>query len=88
MLPLNYAMLKYFTCHDEACVDDIMVELAPEYASFAAFTKPRMQEALMTARRNGLIDEVRFDLDAEDELRVFYRADSAQRRTISVYLGS
>ena len=54
----------------------------------SSFTKPRMQEALMTARRNGLIDEVRFDLDAEDELRVFYRADSAQRRTISAYLGS
>ena len=88
MLPLNYAMLKYFTCHDEACVDDVMAELAPEYASFAAFTKPRMQEALMTAHKNGLIDEISFDLDAEGELRVFYRADGAQRRTINAYLGS
>lgn len=88
MLSLNYAMLKYFTCHDEACVDDVMVELAPEYASFAAFTKPRMQEALMTAHKNGLINEVRYDLDAEDELRVFYRADRAQQRTINAYLGS
>ena len=88
MLPLKYAMLKYFTRHDEACVDDVMAELAPEYASFAAFTKSRMQEALMTAHKNGLIDEVRYDLDAEDELRVFYRADRAQQRTINAYLGS
>lgn len=88
MLPLNYAMLKYFTRHGEACVDDVMAELAPEYASFAAFAKPRMQEALMTAHKNGLIDEARYDLDDNDELRVFYRADRAQQRTINAYLGS
>lgn len=88
MLPLNYAMLKYFTRHGEACVDDVMAELAPEYASFAAFTRPRMQEALMTAHKNGLIDEARYDLDDDDELRVFYRADRAQQRTINAYLGS
>ena len=56
MLPLNYAMLDYFVCHDEACVDDVMADLAAEYASFAAFARPRMQEALMTAHKNGLID--------------------------------
>ncbi|MCI7656264.1 hypothetical protein [Collinsella sp. HCP28S3_E9] len=87
MLPLNYAMLDYFVCHDEACVDDVMADLAAEYASFAAFARPRMQEALMTAHKNGLIDEARFDLDAEGELRVYYRASAEQRKVIGAYLG-
>ena len=61
--------------------------LAGEYASFSAFTKPRVQEALMTAEKNGLITESRFDLDVEGELRVFYCASLEQRKTISAYLG-
>lgn len=68
MLPLNYAMLKYFTCHDEACADDVMEALKGEYSSFTAFTKPKMQEALMTAEKNGLISESRFDLDGAGEV--------------------
>lgn len=86
MLPLNYAMLDYFVCHDEACVDDVMADLAAEYASFVAFARPRMQEALMTAHKNGLIDETRFDLNAEGELRVYYRASAEQRKVIGAYL--
>ena len=77
VLPLNYAMLKYFTCHDEACA---------EYSSFTAFTKPKMQEALMTAEKNGLISESRFDLDGAGEVRVYYSADQEQRDTINSYI--
>ena len=61
--------------------------LAGEYASFSAFTKPRVQEALMRAEKNGLITESRLDLDAEGELRVFYCASLEQRKVISAYLG-
>ena len=67
VLPLNYAMLKYFTCHDEACADDV-------------------QEALMTAEKNGLISESRFDLDGAGEVRVYYSADQEQRDTINSYI--
>lgn len=87
MLPLNYAMLRHLICCDEACADDIMTALAGEYASFSAFTKPHVQEALMTAEKNGLITERRLDLDAEGELRVFYCASLEQRKVISAYLG-
>ena len=86
MLPLNYAMLDYFVCHDEACVDDVMADLAAEYASFAAFARPRMQEALMTAEKNGLIGESRVDLDKNGDLRVFYSATPEQRDTINSYI--
>ncbi len=73
MLPLSYAMLRHLICCDEACADDIMTALAGEYASFSAFTKPHVQEALMTAEKNGLITESHLDLDAEGELCVLLR---------------
>ena len=81
VLPLNYAMLKYFTC-----ADDVMEALKGEYSSFTAFTKPKMQEALMTAEKNGLISESRFDLDGAGEVRVYYSADQEQRDTINSYI--
>ena len=64
----------------------INVALKGEYSSFTAFTKPKMQEALMTAEKNGLISESRFDLDGAGEVRVYYSADQEQRDTINSYI--
>ena len=86
MLPLNYAMLKYFSCHLDSSSYDVMEALKGEYSSFTAFTRPKMQEALMTAEKNGLISESRFDLDGAGEVRVFYSADQEQRDTINSYI--
>ncbi len=86
MRPLNYAMLKYFTEVDEACVDDVMDALRGEYASFPAFGKDKMVEAIMTAEKNGLVSESRFDLDASGEVRVYYSSDEEQRSTINSYI--
>ncbi|MCC6099479.1 MAG: hypothetical protein LIV25_09615 [Olsenella sp.] len=86
MRPLNYAMLKYFTTVDEASVDDVMDALKGEYADFTAFKRDKMQEALMTAEKNGLIGESRVDLDDNGELRVFYTATPEQRDTINSYI--
>ncbi len=83
MRPLNYAMLKYFTTVDEASVDDVMKD---HYSTFTAFKRERMQEALMTAEKNGLISETRVDLDDNGDLRVFYGADAEQRDTINSYI--
>ena len=69
MRPLNYAMLKYFTTVDEASVDDVMKDLEADYSTFTAFKRERMQEALMTAEKNGLISETRVDLDDNGDLR-------------------
>lgn len=45
-----------------------------------------MVEALMTAEKNGLIEEARFDLDPEGEVRVFYRATDEQKQQIDSYI--
>lgn len=86
MRPLNYAMLKYFTTASEACVDDVMTALKGDYSSFSAFKRDKMQEALMTAEKNGLIAESRVDLDSNGDLRVFYSATPEQRDTINSYI--
>ncbi|MCI6273787.1 MAG: hypothetical protein MSA61_10625 [Coriobacteriaceae bacterium] len=86
MRPLNYAMLKYFTTVGEAGVDDVMDALKGDYAGFTAFKRDKMQEALMTAEKNGLIGESRVDLDGNGGLRVFYTATPEQRDTINSYI--
>ena len=86
MKPLNYAILKYFTKVTEACADDVMDALRDEYADFKAFTKDAMISAIMTAEANGLLDETRFDMDANNELRVYYRAHEEGAATINHYI--
>lgn len=84
--PLNYAMLKYFTTVDEASVDDVMDALKGEYSNRRAFTREEMTSALMTAEKNGLIEEARIDLDDKDELLVYYHATDEQKQSINSYI--
>lgn len=84
--PLNFAMLKYFTTVDEASVDEVMAALHDEFKNNGAFKKNQMTEAIMTANKNGLIEESRFDLDANDEVRIYYRATDEQKATINSYI--
>ena len=84
--PLNYEMLKYFTRVDEASVDEVMDALKSEYSHHRAFNKKSMIEALMTAEKNGLIAESRFDLDPQGEVRVYYSATKDQKEQINSYI--
>lgn len=86
MIPLNYAILKHFTKVDEACADGVMDALKGQYGDFKAFKKPSVVNALMTAEANGLIEESRFDLDSNQELRVYYRAHAEGAETINNYI--
>ncbi|QJB57079.1 hypothetical protein [Pseudodesulfovibrio sp. zrk46] len=86
MIPLNYAILKMFTKVEEACADCVMDELRGTYGSFKAFKKPAIIESLMTAEANGLLEETRFDLDENNELRVYFRAHEEGAATINKYI--
>jgi len=72
-LPLNYAILLYFTKHEEGDADTVVDELKPEYGSYRAFKRAGVVEALMTAKENGILDEVRTELADGDSLRVWYQ---------------
>jgi len=71
--PLNYAILLYFTKHKEGNADAIIEELKPEYEHYRAFNRPAVVESLMTAKENGILEEVRAELAEDDVLRVWYK---------------
>lgn len=86
MKPLNYAILKYVTTVKEASVDDVMNALRGQYGHFKAFKKGDVLNALMTAEANGLLEEARFDLDSNEEVRVYFRANAEGAATINRYI--
>lgn len=87
MKPLNYAILLYFTEVERACADDVIAALKPQYGHFRGLRKTAVIEALMTAEKNGLIEEEDCDLDDNGELRVYYSANAESRATIHKYIG-
>ena len=86
MRPLYYAMLKWMTTVNEACVADAFDALKGEYGSFKMCRPKPMQEALMTAEKNGLLEESRFDLDANNDLRVYYKVTDYGKQMINDYI--
>ncbi len=86
MKPLNYAILKYFTEVEEACADDVMEALKEDYSNFKAFKKKAVISAIMTAEANGLLEETKFDMDSNNELRVYYKASEEGTATILHYI--
>ena len=83
-LPLNYAILSYFTKHAEGNADSVVEELRPEYGRYRAFKRASVVESLMTAKENGILEEVRTELAGSggagedagtggEVLRVWYR---------------
>ena len=86
MQPLNYAILKYFTNVKEACADDVINALKGDYGKFKALRKNAVIEALMTAEANGLLEETRFEFDAQNELRVYYHAHQEGIDAINAYI--
>ena len=86
MKPLNYAILKYMTTVKEACPENVIDALASQYSTFRAFNKADVLTALLTAEANGLLEESRFDLDDDGELRLFFRAHAEGVETINRYI--
>ena len=86
MLPLYYALMKYYTTVDDACVEDAMEALKGTYSHFKQFKKSSLTEAILTARSNGLLDESRFDLDENNELRVYYKVNDYGTQMIRDYI--
>ena len=86
MRPLYYAMLKWMTTVNEACVADAIDALKGEYGSFKMCRPKPMQEALMTAEKNGLLEESSFDVDEHNELRVYYKVTDYGKQMINDYI--
>lgn len=86
MKPLNYAVLKYFTRVKEACAEDVIEALQPEYGKFKSLNRKDVISALMTAEANGLLEETRFEMDDHNILKIYYHAHQEGADTINKYI--
>jgi len=86
MKPLNYAILKHFTTVKEACAEDVIEALKGEYGNFKALNRAAVIESIMTAEANGLLEETRFEMGADGNLRVYYHAHAEGAATINSYI--
>lgn len=87
LMPLYYAIVKYFMDGEEHCADDVITALEPLYGGYKLLTKKDVEEALDTAKENGLLDEARCDLDDTGALRIFYCVNDFGRDMIDRYIG-
>ena len=74
LMPLYYAIVKQFEAGGELDARDVMAALAPDYGTYKLFTRKDVDEALATAKENGLLDEAGWELDEDGRLAVRYRA--------------
>ncbi len=86
MKPLNFAILKHFTKVKEACAEDVIEALKGQYGNFRALKRDAVIEALMTAEANGLLEETRFEMGQDGNLRVYYHAHEEGAATINQYI--
>lgn len=79
-------MLLLFKDGKERCVNDVINELKGEYNGFKMLKFNSVQEGLMTAKENGLLDETRFDLDEEGKLRVYWKVNDYGMQMMNSYI--
>lgn len=84
--PLNFAILKYFTTVDEACAEDVIGALMADYGDFKTLKKDAVIEALMSAEKNGLLEETKFEEDENGYIRIYYHAHDEGKATINKYI--
>ena len=87
LMPLYYAIVKHFMDSNDYCADDVIEALKPQYGEYKLLTKRDVEEALDTAKENGLLDEARCDLDDDGDLRIFYCVSDFGRDMINRYIG-
>lgn len=87
LMPLYYAIVKHFMSGEKQSAGDVIAALKPLYGGYKLLTKDDVEEALATAKENGLLDEVDCDLDEAGELRIYYRVNDFGRDMIDRYIG-
>lgn len=87
LMPLYYAIVKQFMDGNEYDASEIVRVLEPNYGGYRLLTRRGVEEALATAKENGLLDESRYDVDDAGGLRIFYRVNDFGREMIDRYIG-
>ena len=86
-LPVSSAIMEHFANGKPDCTEGVMHDLAASYSSYKLFTRKDIDEALATAKENGLLDECDWEIDDNGELQTFYVANDFGKDMIQRYIG-
>ena len=87
LMPLYYAILKHFVDGQQYCTQDVIDALKPLYGSYKLLNPKDVEEALATAKENGLLDEVAYDLNDAGALRVYFQMNDFGQDMVDRYIG-
>ena len=87
LIPLYYAIIKHFLDGTEACSDDVVTALSPNYGNYKLLTHKDVEEALATAKENGLLDESNYGIDEKGQLQVYYKVTDFGLDMMDRYIG-
>lgn len=84
--PLYYAIIKLYMDDEPRDALDVVSALEPDYSGYKLLTPKDVDEALATARENGLLDEVNCGLGDNGDLRIYYRMTEFGRDMVMRYI--
>ncbi len=87
LMPLYYAIMKQFMDGRVRSARDVVAALEPHYGGYKLLTNKDVEEALATAKENGLLDEVGCSADQAGELQLRYQVSDFGRDMITSYIG-
>ncbi len=84
--PLYYAIIRLFADSYERTAEDVLSELEPIYSGRKLFTRKGIDEALSTARENGLLEESSYKIRESRDLVVGYTITRFGKEAVAKYL--
>lgn len=84
--PLYYAIIRLFADGCERTSENVLAELEPVYGSRKLFTLKGIDEALATARENGLLEETSYGISESGDLAVGYTIAEFGEEAVVKYL--
>ncbi|MGI5874556.1 MAG: hypothetical protein ACOX8R_07885 [Bacillota bacterium] len=88
MRVFNYAVIKYFTKVKEACPAEVYEALKGEFGSHKMCKPDKVKAAIMTAEKNGLLAETRYELNDNGEVDIYYNCEGEALEAVNRYLGN
>lgn len=88
LLPARTAVLNYMSTVETADVLQVMAALQSQYGSERQFTVPLFLGHLMSLECNGYLEQVGYDLDDKQELRILYKINADGLDAVEKYIAA
>ncbi|KOA48836.1 hypothetical protein BAAM0483_06875 [Bifidobacterium animalis subsp. animalis MCC 0483] len=84
--PLYYAIMLHFASGETDCASGVINSLKNGYANHKQLESSNVDEALATAKENGLLDEAGSDVDKDGKLRIWYQMNPFGKQMVDKYV--